>query len=327
MKQMIRAPKIEDLTENDLKRRVRLENAVLILVNNAWFEYLKALEIFDQFDLAYLQACNSFEDLEKNSDIRPINIVLYGEKNTGKTTLSVKYRSYCENIAKKKGYSFSKNDLKYFEIPVRVTFKRMFASILEKFGIIIRGSALRSIHTDVLIDKIIEELRAKQVKILFLDEIQNLLKANKDDKEDIFIGFKKLTNQSQTRLILMGTPDIIDLFRDVDWVDERFRILHLPPWDLNEEFLDLLYSIFEAYMDFFPDWDIINEDGKIDEGRGTFLHTLSEGRLGKLIQTIKYGAVSALLNHRTNIIDEDYNTILNVNYSVKDGNIVTKKKQ
>jgi hypothetical protein len=80
-------------------------------------------------------------------------------------------------------------------------------------------------------------------------------------------------------------------------------------------------------MDFFPDWDIINEDGKIDEGRGTFLHTLSEGRLGKLIQTIKYGAVSALLNHRTNIIDEDYNTILNVNYSVKDGNIVTKKKQ
>jgi len=323
---MIRAPTIDDLTEIDIKRRDRINYATQILTYKVWFEYKKALEIFDEFDVAYIQAYGYFENPQESSDIRPISLFLSGEINTGKTTLVVKYMSYCKKIAEIEGRTFSEDDIKYFETPVRVTFKRMFASILEEFGIPIRGSALRGLHTDVLINMIIKELRIRKVKLLFLDEIQNLLKADLEDKDDIFNGFKKLTNQSQTRIILVGTPNSIDLFRDAKWVDERFKVIALPRWNFkSREWIDLLFAIYQAYKDFFPDWDLVKPDGKVNKEISMYLHEISGGRLGKLIQTIQYAAVHALLHNKTDITKANYEAILPIKYYVKDGKILEKK--
>jgi len=325
---MIRAPTIDDLTEIDIKRRDRINYATRILTYKVWFEYEKALEIFDEFDVAYIQAYKYFENPQESSDIRPISLFLSGEINTGKTTLVVKYMSYCKQIAEIEGRNFSEDDIKYFETPVRVTFKRMFASILEEFGISIRGSALRGLHTDTLINMIIKELRIRKVKLLFLDEIQNLLKADLEDKDDIFNGFKKLTNQSQTRIILVGTPSSIDLFRDAKWVDERFRVIALPRWNFkSREWIDLLFAIYQAYKDFFPDWDLVKLDGKVNKEISIYLHEISGGRLGKLIQTIQYAAVHALLHNKTVITKTDYEAILPIKYYVKDGKILEKKNK
>jgi hypothetical protein len=192
----------------------------------------------------------------------------------------------------------------------------MFTSILERFDARYSKNIGKGTHTDRIIDLIIKELRRRGVKIMFLDEIQNLLKADMDEKDDIFNGFKKLSNQSQTRLILVGTPSSIDLFRDAQWVDERYRVLVLPKWEFTEEYLDLLTSIYKAYEDFLPGWDLVIE-GKINSKIAWYLYKLSEGRLGKLIQIIRYAAVRSLSQNRTYITKEDYEY-----YCIENGRIV-----
>lgn len=319
---MIKAPKFDELTENDIMRRTRLNQAIQILNHNVWFEYKKALEIFDEFDVAYLQACKYYENPGENADIRPISLFLSGEINTGKTTLVVKYMNYCEQIAKREKGTYSENDVLYFDTPVHASFKYMFSYMLERLNINNQGKNIKEMHTDRLIDLIIKELRKRKVKVLFLDEIQNLVKITVDEKEDIFNGFKKLANQSQTRLILVGTPSSMDLFKDAKWVDERYRVLLLPKWDITKEYLDLLFSIHQAYEDFLPDWDLVDKAGMVNKDIALYLHNLSDGRLGKLIQTIRYAAVRALSQNRTNVTVEDYDYVQPIKYSVKDGKII-----
>ncbi len=320
----INASMIDELTDSDKTRRARLNDAMEILAHNVWFEYKRAQDMFDLFDVAYLQACRHFENPDLHSDLRPISFFLTGEINTGKTTLVVKYMNYCAKMVKDDQNLYSESDVLYFETPVRVSLKRMFASLLEKFNISISGRSYDNLHPDRLIDLIVKEFRKRRVKIMFLDEIQNMIKADLDDKEDIFTGFKKLANQSQTRLILIGTPDAIELFRAAKWVDERFRILILPRWEISEEYLDLLYSIHQAYVSILPDWDLVDKDGMVNGETAKYLHDLSDGRLGKLIQTITQAAVHALLQNRTNISNVDYDAVQTIKYFIKDGKIIEK---
>jgi len=280
------------------------------------------LEIFDEFDVAYLQACKYYENPAENSDIRPIFLLLIGDINTGKTTLVVKFMNYCELIAKQEDEKYSENDVIYIETPVHASFKRMFASLLERLNGNNQAKLVKDIHTDRLIDLVIKELRRRKVKILFIDEIQILVKASLDDKEDILNGFKKLANQSQTRLILVGTPQATELFKGTRWVDERFRALVLPKWKVNEEYIDLLFSIYQAYVEYLPDWDLVNKQGMVNEITARHLHEMSDGRLGKLIQIIRTAAVHALSRNKTNITDEDYDASKTIAYSVKDGKII-----
>jgi len=323
---MINAPRINELTISDRERQDRVKYALQILNYNVWFEYSRALEIFDEFDVLYFQACHYLNDPQSNPEIRPLSLFISGEYNTGKTTLVIRYMNICELIAREEERPFSESDILYFETPVRVTLKRMFAAILTKFGKPIQGNALRTVHTDLLIDLIIDELKDRKVKLLIIDEIQRLLETKIEDKRDIFSGLKKLVNQTQTRLILVGTPNIYDLFKGAKWVEERFRALKLSPFEEDKEWLELLKTIYNAYKAFLPDWDLVRDDGKVNGEIGSFFYALSGGRIGTLIQIIRYGAVSALLHNRTNPTKTDYKAVFNIEYNVENGQIKTTKR-
>lgn len=318
---MIRAPRIDELTEEDLKRREKTNYAVQILNCNVWFEYNRALEIFDELDIAYLQACRYFENPNEFVDIRPISYFLVGKINTGKTTLINKYNHYARKIAKIEGRHFSENDIIIIDAPVGITFKGMFTNILAKLGVDIPWK--KEMPTDRVIEQLIQELRKRKVKLLFIDDIQNMVEISQADKNDIFDGFRKIANLSQTRLVLVGLPEAYALFCNSNWIDERYRALVLSEWDAHsKEYMDLLYSIRDAYGDFLQDWDLVNENGLMNRDIALFLHTLSGGRLGKLIQTIQQAAVHALLLNKTNITKEDYTAVQTIRYLIKDGQIM-----
>lgn len=318
MKKKIKAPLIDELTDSDRERRKQSEDAVQILTYNKWFEYERARDGIKEFDILYLQAVAGYNNPEISSEIRPLSIFLAGEINTGKTTLVTRYENVCEALAKEAGRSYTKYDILYYITPVRVTLKQMFAGILrEKFGITIQGGALKNIHTNTLIDRLTTELHEKKVKLLIIDEIQLLIRASKEDKRDIFEGLKKLVNQNKTRLILVGTMKAFELFQKADWVEERFRAFILPSWDEGKEYLDLLKSLYEEYVEFVLDWNLLLPNGKVNTKLGHFLHVFSGGRLGALIQAIRFGIVSALLHGRTCPTEYDYKQT----FYIKDGEI------
>jgi DNA replication protein DnaC len=320
-KKTIRAPEIDEMTEADMHRRDRIEDAMMILVHNTWFDYERANKIFDELDRAYMQAYKYYENPNKYTDIRPISLFLTGEVNTGKTTLAVKYQHYCENQAKRKGLVYSKDDIVIVDAPVGITFRGMFEYLLEEFNIEIHLK-MEKIHTNRLITMLIKELRKRKVKLLLIDDIQNMTSTSQKEKDEIFKGFRRIVNQSQTRLVLVGLPNAYKLFEDSNWVDERFRALNLPKWNpYSTEYLDLLFTIHNAFRDFLPDWDLVSKEGTLNKDLALFLHEISDGRLGKLIQTIKQAAVHAITNQRTNILREDYEHVQTMHYILKDGRL------
>ncbi len=334
---------MDEITKEEEMFR-RAEHAFEILNFKGWFGYRRATKIMGFMFNHFLDAETSQES-DEEVEIRPIGLIIVGDINSGKTTLATRFLTLCSQQWKK----MEKNRLKawndfnllFYEINApQMTLKRMLAGILRKFGVNLDDKFINRSHRVTLINNLVFELQENNVKMLIIDELQNLLTSPKEEVGEIFIGLKALTNQTNTRFILLGTHDAIRVLRNTDdsqrkagmkpWIDERFTILELPRWKMNEEYIDLLKTIYAVYSQALPEWDILcdssqpSRKGKkiINPETAKLILELSEGRLGKILQIIKYAAVSTLLDNRKYITKDDYYQVFNIKYEVtNDGKI------
>ncbi|MHA2299232.1 MAG: TniB family NTP-binding protein [Candidatus Hodarchaeales archaeon] len=337
------APRMDRITDKVRERRNRVRLAVKLVDFPFWFDYRRADEVFILLDTAYVETERAQDPVNPSvADIRPLGLIIFGDINNGKTTLIAKYVHECKLLWKEEhlGEEWNELTIVYYEIAARATIKRVIAGILGKFGITIDDRALQTIKTDTLVNRLVDELKRNNVKLLIIDELQDLIVAPKEDISDIFIALKKITNQSKTRLVLVGTNDAIEVLKKAEtvqvkgkmkpWIDERFRRAELPKWELNEELRDILYTVWESYHEILPDWNMFskkdNEKASADYAAIGLIHKLSNGRLGKMLQIIRYAAIRALIKNRTTIIEEDYLKVFNIKYVVKDGQIVIEEE-
>jgi archaellum biogenesis ATPase FlaH len=334
---------MDRITDKVRERRNRVRLAVKLVDFPFWFDYRRADEVFILLDTAYVETERAQDPVNPSvADIRPLGLIIFGDINNGKTTLIAKYVHECKLLWKEEhlGEEWNELTIVYYEIAARATIKRVIAGILGKFGITIDDRALQTIKTDTLVNRLVDELKRNNVKLLIIDELQDLIVAPKEDISDIFIALKKITNQSKTRLVLVGTNDAIEVLKKAEtvqvkgkmkpWIDERFRRAELPKWELNEELRDILYTVWESYHEILPDWNMFskkdNEKASADYAAIGLIHKLSNGRLGKMLQIIRYAAIRALIKNRTTIIEEDYLKVFNIKYVVKDGQIVIEEE-
>ena len=102
-------PKLDDLTEDDIKMGKRAEYAMELLEFRGWFDYARAREIISQMYYAFLEAEQAQElvvkiDEEltgKVADIRPLGIIVFGDINSGKTTLAIRFQNITPLLWKK----------------------------------------------------------------------------------------------------------------------------------------------------------------------------------------------------------------------------------
>ncbi|MFW9996002.1 MAG: TniB family NTP-binding protein [Candidatus Odinarchaeota archaeon] len=316
----IQAAGLDEITRDDINLITTDDDILEILEFQPWFDYELAKEIFIKLGRMYDEAI-----IDK--EIRPLSYFICGDINSGKTTLVTRFRNIME-----KRHGYKEDDVRYYEVPVRATLKRVFAGILTLFGEKITGNALRNVHTQDLVDMIIERLERNKVKVLFIDELQDLVVASPDDKKAIFTGFKKILNNCSTRLVLIGTTNARDLLYLDEWIDERLVVIDIPLWEDGEPFRELLAKIYKAYKPFVPDWDLFEvKEGKIAGYNYPvilLLLEISSGRLGKLLQIIRYVIIETIQKGQTNISVDDYQDIFNSNvkYEIKNGAIVKKVK-
>lgn len=321
---MINAQKIDDLSENDRNRRDIIEQASQILSNKIWFELSKCREILERLNKNFIQIHRCYENSKETNDAFPFYLFLSGDTNTGKTTLAVKFMEYYKIVENEIKIIFSDDDIRYFELPIKITLKELLSVILEKFGIRIRGVALNNIDNELLINRIIKELNLRKVKFLIFDDIQNILKVNNEMLKEIFKVIDKILSNAPTRFIFIGNSKEIDFIKNYIKPKDYFIEMYIPPLKYNEEYLNLLYTLYKIYKNFLPNWDLIDNQGYINQNIAKYLFKLSMGRVGALIQTIRYAAVYALLQKKSNISVEDYEKVQPIKFVIKNGKILQK---
>lgn len=281
-----------------------------------WYDHYQAMKIMKHHLYLFKKAS------ESNDDRGMLDFVI-GDYNTGKSTLELQWMYDMQTSDR---YQIKPSEIIYFEVPPGTkSDKLLFAKLLErqfgqKFGL---NELKNHITTVDILDRLIENFKIHDTKVVIFDEIQLLLE-NPLTKR-IFNNLKYLMNFSKwgrtsvkTNWILCGTEDSQKLLRIEDWIHERTNVLRLNSYntqikDDRKEIMKVITMIWKDWTDngwFDPnEWRLVVKEGnryKQDTESISKLHQMSDGKIGKLYQIMKKAGWWALMDGRRHITEEDY---------------------
>lgn len=164
------------------------------------------------------------------------------------------------------------------------TVKAVFVRILEALGAPpARGSTsdLESRVHDVL-------LRAK-VRLIILDEAQDVLGFLTGEQSRVIQTIKNMMNQLRLPVLALGTDAAEWAFRSDAHMQARFECIKLPTWNADDEFAEFL----RKYEQTLP---LRNRSGLDNPMIVKTLLKQSEGVLDPILMRIKWAAIAAMIN-------------------------------
>jgi len=351
---------INDFHDHELSNFLYPEKALEIIRYRPWIGYSKASFIMKN------KLTKAFYHAMYDRTKRPLAYYIVGLINSGKSYILERWLQGLTQVTIPN--EFPELDGKdfvfvYHETPSHVrSAKKLFRSILrDHFGMDIRNSILKAMDTDEILSILIDQLEEKQVKILIIDELQDLLDHPSAEQLRIFKVFKKMLNSRKISigLILCGTMNALPLLNNKEWADERITGVELTRWvdrpinvkkltkvtvDGNDEYveetvkknefredLQLIWQIYCKQKKWLPDWDLISfENGKPkwNTSQIKVIKKLSDMRFGKLVELIRHSAIHAIVNGRTKITKKDLTSVYNQDiwYDIDDeGKLVRKQ--
>ncbi len=190
-----------------------------------WVQYPKAEEFLIELKRARRQ----------KKSIRMRGVMIIGQTNIGKTSLIQEFIDSNSNLKDKT----KKYEYLFVEAPENPSIKALYIEILSRFNIQARWGTAEQLK-----QRVITVLKDKQVKMLFIDEIHNLLTAQSTRiLTQCRNAFKGLSNRLQIPIILVGTDDAKEVMDGDPQVRNRYPIFELIPWEKNEDFESLLYTL------------------------------------------------------------------------------------
>jgi len=93
----------------------------------------------------------------------------------------------------------------------------------------------------------IRMLRETGVRVLIIDELQNLLSGTRLHQRRLLNLLRWLGNELQIPLIAVGTAEALHAVQSDDQLANRFEPVRLPPWRNGDEYRQLL-STLEALL-------------------------------------------------------------------------------
>ncbi len=213
------APQISDMLGQPGESRIRF------IMQDRWIDYTRATEIMDEMNYLLRQPVRA----------RMEGMLMISHTNNGKTALVKKFIRSNQNSIDGK--------FAYVETPARSTLKMFFSEVLEVLGIpVSRGES-----TVDLQHKILHSIKQLNIRMLFVDEIHNMLESRKENVRDVLNGLKGLSNQAEIPIVLIGTECAAGTIYFDEQVANRFPAWELPRWEFNAEFRDFLHT-FEMLL-------------------------------------------------------------------------------
>jgi len=236
------------------------------ILQDRWIDYPRGQEIMEELDYLLRQPVRT----------RMEGMHLTGPTKSGKTALVNAFIASKERDVRNGIFA-------RVEIPTRATLKMFYHEVLEVFGV----RSKRSETTVELHHKILLVIEKKQIRMLFIDEVQNLLESRRENLRDVLNGLKGLSNQAKIPIVLIGTEDAAATIYIDPQVANRFPRWELHQWPFSEEFRDFLHT-FESLL---PLKSPSNLAGK---GLAREIYEYSDGLIGEVVTIIVRSADLAI---------------------------------
>jgi len=247
-----------------------------------WIGYPRAVEALNRLETLYAWP---------NKQRMPI-LLLVGPTNNGKSMIIEKFR---------RTHPASSNaDQEH--IPVLVVQMPSEPSVIRFYValLVAMGAPLRPRPRLPEIEQLaLALLRKVGVRMLVIDELHNVLAGNSINRREFLNLLRFLGNELRIPLVGVGTRDAYLAIRSDDQLENRFKPMMLPLWEVNDDCCSLLAS-FAASLPLRLHSPIATTP---DMAR--YLLARSEGTIGELAHLLMAVAVAAVesgeeaINHRT----------------------------
>lgn len=237
-----------------------------------WVPYTRAQYVLNKMQELYEHpACD-----------RPLNLLVTGETNNGKTAI-VKRFSRPFKAYEHPDDGGQRWHVLYVQAPPEPDERRFYDLLLGLVGSPPGGSEKIG-HKQQRLVRILGNL---EVRLLIIDEIQHVLAGSAARQRTFLNVLKALTNELQIPLVCAGISTAANALRLDPQLASRFQPASLSRWVLDDEYLRLLLS-FERLL------PLRKVSGLADEVLATKILALSEGTIGEIVRILKLATVAAI---------------------------------
>lgn len=234
--------------------------------------------------------------------IRSRGMLLYGDSNNGKTAILKKfYRDFSKDE-----YIDEDGDLIHL-MPIVYVISESSSDESVMFSKILSAMNVPVNHKEKVTKKkeeVIYNLGIMKTKLIIIDEIQNVLQGPYNKMTQLITSLKTLNNTTAIPIILAGTQDAMSAISIDNQTKSRFKPLELQNWNNDENFSRFITTI-EAMLplkkasNLYQNYELL-----------TYLHELSNGCIGEVIDILKDASIYAIRTKSEKITKKEIKEIL-----------------
>lgn len=234
--------------------------------------------------------------------IRSRGMLLYGDSNNGKTAILKKfYRDFSKDE-----YIDEDGDLIHL-MPIVYVLSESSSDESIMFNKILSAMNVPTNHKEKIAkikEEVIYHLGIMKTKLIIIDEIQNVLQGPYNKMTQLITSLKTLNNTTGIPIILAGTQDAMSAISIDNQTKSRFKPLELANWNNDENFSRFITTI-EAMLplkkasNLYQNYEVL-----------TYLHELSNGCIGEVIDILKDASIYAIRTKSERITKKEIKEIL-----------------
>lgn len=236
--------------------------------------------------IGYTRANEAMAELERLFNYphrgRMPNMLIFGPTNNGKSRIINRFLTLHQPYLRNSG-ELRITPIVLAELPPRPSITRLYACILESVGAPFRESD----RLEKLEPLVMRILRQVGTRIIFIDELQNLMACNALQQRIMLNQLKYLGNQLKIPIAGAGTEEAWNAIKSDPQMLNRFRPFPLPVWEEGDELQQLLMTFAMALPLRQPS---VLADRKIE--KQILAHTT--GTIGGITQLLEMAALDAI---------------------------------
>lgn len=174
---------------------------------------------------------------------RPGGMLLYGDSNSGKTSLTWHFQALLARDSKANDQDFSfkgRNSILVFQCPPYPSAGALLSGALRT----LRAPHQDSWHWEKKLGATVSILSKTNVRMVIIDEIHNSLTGPHDKRVHFLNTIKYMSNELCVPIVAIGTSLALSAIQTDQQLGSRLEPFKLPKWEADKEFAQFLGRVF-----------------------------------------------------------------------------------